>query len=78
MNNKTRKKDKIMLTSREVIERLKISNKTLSFMRKKGLPYYKMGINSNSGCRYFWSEIVEWISEGKRKYNRDDFISKML
>lgn len=68
MVNRKRNKDKFMLTTNEVLQRLNVSNKTLSLLKKKGLPFYKLGEKKNSRCRYFWSDVVEWISEETRKY----------
>lgn len=49
----------ILLTTKEMIEKLKVSRTTLYLWRKKGLPFKRIGTQ----IRYDVHEVEEWIEE---------------
>lgn len=52
-----------MLTAKELMTALKISDSTLYRLRKEGLPFVKL---SYRNVRYDLNEVVTWLKENKR------------
>jgi excisionase family DNA binding protein len=50
-----------LVTGKELIELLGISESTLIRLRKKGLPYKKVGLRA---VRYDYKEVLEWLNKG--------------
>lgn len=48
-----------ILTVEEISERLKISTRTVSRLRDKGLPSFNVG----GSIRFDWAKVLEWINE---------------
>ncbi len=55
--------NKEILTEQELQELLGVSRTTLWKLRKNGLPYVRIGRE----YRYFKSEVIEWLKEGRFK-----------
>jgi excisionase family DNA binding protein len=53
-----------MLTPKELMQQLKISDSTLYRLRKEGLPYRKVGYRT---IRYDLVEVLEWLEKHNRK-----------
>jgi excisionase family DNA binding protein len=52
-----------MLTPKELMEQLKISDSTLYRLRKEGLPYKKVGYRT---IRYDLVEVMEWLEKNNK------------
>jgi len=49
-----------ILTKKELAELLKVTEKTIDNLRKKGLPCFKVGNN----IRFDKNKVLEWLQKG--------------
>jgi excisionase family DNA binding protein len=50
-----------LLTTKELMARLKVSRFTIYNWREKGLPFMKVGPGAKGSVRYDWAKVQEWI-----------------
>jgi excisionase family DNA binding protein len=50
-----------LLTTKELMARLKVSRFTLYNWRDNGLPFIKVGPGTKGSVRYDWDKVQEWI-----------------
>ena len=56
---------KKLLTTEELCEYLQVNEQTLGRLRRKGLPYFKIG----GAVRFDVNEVLEWTRKEEREKN---------